>query len=574
MLTNVEIQPAQFNILFSDNSAQYTIRFAGGHEIPLAYLSLPFKSGGKRGTGNLEALSTRLVEQLDSLSFELDSQSGRDNRYAFWQLFSDGLRMCEEGWQGFLDHNLHINSYWSVDNLLVMAMFYKAISLFLRSGDRYIQMDAWLVYTFATWQWFNLVKCALEIRNVIKPVDGRETDGLSETIEREFAAAYSALAPILTTERFVYALRWLPVWLGKSVDQVPNGPTLRERMRLSMVLARPRSLGNTKPLDFEPRKPLDAPGCFHSGGLRWDQVRLHPMFLKPNEKDAQAEVRRLISNWLLPRYDFESAFRLSRMVRAGNREDPAWLRSVPHWFWFLEGGLAVWFFLMILVGSLIVGGQGASFGLLSDGSACDCLLYRAVTLEIVLFLLPTLLALLFLDWHTIQNFALPRVIGGVFIGYLALALQSDSIKLIFVFLRSESVFLMPFFVWVVVLVLGALYLVSDTNALVRDWQIAWKRALQTLVTVLFAAAIIGLLVVTVTTVAFPEHEVFDTAFQLPDPVAKIIDTGEKYFLGPFGWINIFQYILFVPLALFTGLVTQFIFEEQSVTASVWASEQE
>jgi hypothetical protein len=31
---------------------------------------------------------------------------------------------------------------------------------------------------------------------------------------------------------------------------------------------------------------------------------------------------------------------------------------------------------------------------------------------------------------------------------------------------------------------------------------------------------------------------------------------------------------FVPMALLTGLVTQFIFEEHTVTASVWAPEEE
>jgi len=33
-------------------------------------------------------------------------------------------------------------------------------------------------------------------------------------------------------------------------------------------------------------------------------------------------------------------------------------------------------------------------------------------------------------------------------------------------------------------------------------------------------------------------------------------------------------ISFVPLALLTGLVTQFIFEEKSVTTSVWTPEEE
>ena len=46
------------------------------------------------------------------------------------------------------------------------------------------------------------------------------------------------------------------------------------------------------------------------------------------------------------------------------------------------------------------------------------------------------------------------------------------------------------------------------------------------------------------------------------------------FLGPFGWVDLSQYLTFVPVALFTGLVTQFVFEELTLPASVWSPEQE
>jgi hypothetical protein len=111
-----------------------------------------------------------------------------------------------------------------------------------------------------------------------------------------------------------------------------------------------------------------------------------------------------------------------------------------------------------------------------------------------------------------------------------------------------------------VMLRGLLYLVLDTNTLVRNKRTSWKRVGQTLSSALLVSALAGLLVVSLTSLANtgPEYE----------------QVMHWYFLGPFGWVNLYHYFLFVPLALFTGLVTQFIFEEQSVTASVWAAEQE
>ena len=41
---------------------------------------------------------------------------------------------------------------------------------------------------------------------------------------------------------------------------------------------------------------------------------------------------------------------------------------------------------------------------------------------------------------------------------------------------------------------------------------------------------------------------------------------------PAGWVDLYHFLAFIPMALFVGLVTQFLFEEKTITTSVWPLE--
>ncbi|NMB86862.1 MAG: hypothetical protein GYA17_00800 [Chloroflexi bacterium] len=528
--------------------------------ISLVATGLPLGRDALPGANSLEALATSLAERLDYYSQDYPGVddagvSGDSYRTAFWRLFSDGQRMGKSGWQGFLSIERGRISRYSFDMLLACAAFFKAVCLFLGSGERYVQMDAWVVYLFSAWQWFNLVKLALEEcerdpRGACAP-----GSGLHEEVEREFAAAYRALAPLLANQRFAYAVRWLNQWQASDTD---SGPLLREQLRLSMVLS-PVEMTRQQRDQLDPSKPLKAPGCFTSGKMEWSQVRLHPQFGPGAEEDARAEIRRIISTWLLPRYDFESSLRLSMLLKqARSPRLPRWkFTSLP-----LSWAVALCMFFV----PLLAAAGGTAITSLSGGPAGQSVIKWIPEYEfLIVFVLPLLVFLTLFDFHTLKYFALPRIIGGVFIGYLALALQGDSINVMAVFWQPISLPVGDVYgvclLWIIVVIAGILYLLFDTLALVRDTRAAAGRAVLTWLLALIASGVIGLVVVAITTQAYMNE-------------THQVDLFNAVFLGPFGQVNIFQYLVFVPLALFTGLVTQFIFEEQTVTASVWAAEQE
>jgi hypothetical protein len=74
------------------------------------------------------------------------------------------------------------------------------------------------------------------------------------------------------------------------------------------------------------------------------------------------------------------------------------------------------------------------------------------------------------------------------------------------------------------------------------------------------SATIGLFLLPIFTNAFAD--------QLRYPLERVV------FLGPTGWVDLYHFLVFTPLALLVGLVTQFLFEEKTITTSVWPLEHE
>lgn len=153
---------------------------------------------------------------------------------------------------------------------------------------------------------------------------------------------------------------------------------------------------------------------------------------------------------------------------------------------------------------------------------------------------------------------LPRLMAGVMVGYMAFVLQGDAYyfpNYIFGIANPFLRYTLAKCFFLACVILGYFYLRADTSQFTRGKKksIPRKRALLTLLFAMTISVAMGLLAV-----------VFLTNPKISQPHLTV--------LGPFGWFDIHLMFFYVPLSFLTGLVSQFIFEEKSLTAPTWSAE--
>ena len=456
------------------------------------------------------------LDQLDRMSADLVVEE----QFHLWQLFFDETLCVSEHPDWISYSGEHDVAYTQV-----LAAIFKGVCLFLQTNDRYILMNARFAYFYAAWQWFNLVKRMYEIPDQ-EP---------KENLLDELAASYRLVKSILLNEEFAFAQRWIANWANQNIE---SGPILREKYMLSMVLSTPSLFKK-----ISPNKPLDAPGLFSQNEPKWSITHLHPAFSKYS--GAITAIRSLVVNWLLPRYDFNNALHLAYLLKHRKKNVLAkkfWLKNG----WLLSG-------IFLLLGIAIVPGT-----LIFQKLAIP--LIPSLLIQSVFVICPLLtLILKNFDSKLVPYFALPRVVGGIFVGYLAVMLESGTIDLVNAVWAGGG--WLVILLWAFVSLLGISYLYQDVKPLVRNPGIAIQRALTVFFSALLISVFIGLAVVSWMT----------AAYHIPSNVEIY---AVDCFLGLFGLVNFKLFVIFVPLALLTGLLTQFLFEDQTLMTSVWSPEQE
>ncbi len=469
------------------------------------------------------------------------------------------------------------------DRAAMLLVLYKAIYTFLKRAS----LDAALARLYAAWQWYNLAKSmSLSVRDDFLTVSAPagKMDHPYSLFVREMAEAHHELVGMLEAPpEYDEALKWMAVWSGMDSDSVPQ---LREKMRLSLPLV----VSTTAVSPGAIRKPLAAPGWPGPGqtggrfrrmldrlaprktnypGRRfrepvrgvlewlfgdvdlkpgWETARLHPVFEagEGRETVGRQAIRQMISGWLLLRYDFTSAVQLARLLRK-NELGKAGFKLEQFVFlllFLIPAGFA-------LLAPQLMRHPGIPF-------------YGMVGVEWALIGVFFFRMYRRLDHSVLPYLILPRVAGGVLVGYFALILSEDSFRLLNFFFRDGKPWLsagLILFLWLAVLVLGFQYLYYDALPFVgqRRAPAARARASQAVLLALALSAFIGLFVLAIASQMY---------------LGDHIQACQLVLVGPLGSIDWQTYLIFVPIALFTGLVTQFIFEEKTVTTSVWSREVE
>lgn len=461
------------------------------------------------------------------------AEKGFPFQFAFYQLFQDQRYRSSTSYepakifQQVLNTGKDPNSSDSEKQLLLLVLC-RGMFLYLIEEERYRKLDAFLICAYTGWQWYNLLKLLLLDKS-------RQND---PNWLNEMGTAFRHLSALLVNEGFSQHGTWYQLF-----DQQRSSlltADLQHRLWVESICVPEKSFIG----------PRITPEIFYKNIL-WDDpkkgqyaVDLHPVFR--SHGPASAVVRHLASNIFLRDYDFETAYRLANLL--GKRRLN--LRKVPL-------GISMLIVLIFTALSAI----GITAGTLTVK------MHESVYLGLDKMILPILAEWIlagipifilireYFDFRLLPRLLLPRLAGGILIGFLALSTQEDSVKISNI-LWSQGYFL-PALLWLAVMAVSVFYLYGDIRPLVKDNHEVVNRIFQSVMIFIVFSLEMGLFIT-----PFPT-----TAFSPPPP-------HSDWFLGPTGWVDTRMWLTYSPLALFIGLMTQFLFEDKSITSPVWQVEKE
>lgn len=404
------------------------------------------------------------------------------------------------------------NNYWAA--YVLFSSFYLHFS---ESGNSYS-----IIKLYTAWQSYNLIK--------ILDINSSGSDRLGY----EFASIYSALANLLADEKNSYSCRIL--WREKQEEnQEGNDAQLRQGLRLSMFL-QSNPYNDIEGAGYQ--KPLAAPGCFQKNReTLWQDITLHQRFQGESGKIA---VQRFVDTDLLPRYDLKAAlFLISNLRKPGKFGR----RLIP---------------LITLVAFIAM-----LFVLIQD--VCNWQ-YRnwslTITLAVSLLIIP--LSLIFFGVRSSIALLLPRVAGGIAIGYFPLLIATEPWYLVVSALTNKSIWLLE---WVSVLLIVWGYLYREVYPLIISKSEAIWRSFKVTVWATVQAVFIGFLLILFSTPVYrqlnikPSGTVEDA---LSADMIPILLINKQFPLAAL--------LTFAPISLLLGIILQILWEEKPITASVWLPE--
>lgn len=291
--------------------------------------------------------------------------------------------------------------------------------------------------------------------------------------------------------------------------------------------------------EVSPEKPHEAPLCFQEKA-NWRGIHIYPHF---QEKRWRLTVRRLVQERLLPRYNVLAAVKLAHAFSFSASLIGRFVsgRSVG----WLVGVIFPMVVLALTLSSFVYYGQQES-NLWED------------RLTLAMPFLPLFFTMLFLEWRSLPSLILPRLWGGIIIGYLPLVLSDSPWLMVVPFASSTGSPYWLLVLWTVLIVPAAFYLFYEAYFAISDFWRAFGRSFVVLVWALLVSLAVGILFCLLGAPIY-YNERWDSLGPL----------SPEFFAQTSYPISIPALLTFVPIALFIGVVVQFIWEEKPVTATVW-----
>lgn len=450
---------------------------------------------------------------------------------------------------------LEIDSKNEITKLFSGIIFYKALNKFCLLNDRYKDCDYYFLTLFSAWQCINFCKLAiLHYENLLKE-GANNTENLSDWSKRAkdlfekdlYPEIFKITSELITNKVFSSALIRLSQWLGDKQTQLP---LVREKLLTSLFLVNKSSLNHEKQISINLIfKPEFVDAAHLSNPIQWQRVELTPTVR--NKEGSKASVRNFVVEWLLSRYDFETAFHFARLLKKNQVATKSDL-------WLCNPLIIVFsFVILLLLISIPSICANIHFDNLSD-LLLKNLLIGAIP-GLVLFIGVLISLSIKFDSALFYHLMLPRLWGGIFVGYFAIVLEGDTpIDIVLALFGESRNWILPLIFWLVLVAVVYLYMQGEIYFRIRDKKISSVRALIIAFYSLAFSTMGSFLFLPFSTAVFSEK----------------LGGSELFGLGPIGGFDIRLSVIFIPLALVTGVILQFMFEKQPVTAPIWEIEQD
>lgn len=410
-------------------------------------------------------------------------------------------------------------------------------------------------YSFArfivTWQWYWLSHLLVKLH--VKQDEKDQSFLNNKMLSENFRLAYNALLSLINDPVYRSAMEKMSA--SETIDE--SSLTFYETFKLSIHL------------DLEPFKGKNwireiIPGpTITAFEHNFDKVKLHPKF----ERNPTAVIR-LISDQFLPSYNFTAAFKIAALLqdtRTDRDHDDKWSVFISKFNWipsrfFHNVTIMILSLIALLIIVTVIGtclyDHSASWAMEDD---LKTLLISAGELAILFFGvgLPVISKFRSLLVHLL----LPRLVAGITVGYMAFVLQDQTYRIPNYIFEND----LPWFpflgiglLFVACALFGYFYLYADISQFTfgNKRSVPRERALTTLAVTLLISLGLGL---------------FACVF-MTDPTKPVKSECFKNLLGPFGWFNLGILLFYMPIAIVAGLISQFIFEDKSLTAPTWNAE--
>lgn len=469
--------------------------------------------------------------------------------------------------------------------LFINLIFFQGLHLFFSDFSAFPKEEFSFALFYVTWQWYHIAKSMLMVKCLPKSVEKKTEfsntvspqntpnsalnipekeclDDLKQPyplyqnrlINENFRLAYIALNHLVEDPTYLMMIQQLPINRMQEHDQ-------------STILENTYKYIHAEAEDLQSR--TDFSEIIGSPPTKDMPLTIHPKFV-----EHPIMIKNLISQHLLPAYDLETAFQLGKLLQKKQDElkkqkakaktpktgrcREKWnnfCKSIKKFFTSLNFNLLLTILILIV---LPVGGTHIYKHCNFLSADLECKAFCISLAQLIILGFYFYIRVLRPYKSLLIHLLLPRLMAGVMVGYMAFVLQGDAYFIpnyIFGIANPFLRYTLAKCFFLACVILGYFYLRADTSQFTRGKKksIPRKRALLTLLFAMTISVAMGLLAV-----------VFLTNPKISQPHLTV--------LGPFGWFDIHLMFFYVPLSFLTGLVSQFIFEEKSLTAPTWSAE--
>ncbi|QQS46601.1 MAG: hypothetical protein IPM66_22325 [Acidobacteriota bacterium] len=516
---------------------------------------------------------------------------------------------------------IEINNKQEANSLWAAYLLFSSLNSYLSESPESTR----IAQAYVAWQRFNLIKALWKLEQEKE----NEQDGEKKrlVLASEFVSAYRALTTILLDEvnRDACQILWEEGYYHchDSNPEMKRPVRMRQQLRLSMFLD---ETSDNEASDITLSEyPLRATSCFEDRkskkevhksrkreNLRKVGIYLHPFF---QQEDAKLAVRRLIHEELLPRYDLDTTLSLTSLlmkrelaeeskrapIKSRLLESSGWVGK-----WSLIISVPIGFFLILL---LVIAG---SFNFSWMKAVVDNSPHA-----IIIFSLPVALGLVLLGARGAINMLLPRIMGGLAIGYFPLLMAAESWYLAVYMAQHPKLWLCE---WSIILVMVSGYFYRQAYPIVLEFKEAFCRSLKVLIWAVVQSVFAGFIFILLSAPIYrqldydpmrvdsqpqtsklrvphsglnpaspaqgvPQMESekeasyalsFDNSPNLDMKYESEKRSVEEGLMPIDFWFNtkfpVSALLTFAPISLLLGIILQILWEGKSVTASVWPSD--